>query len=161
MAVTVRTVDSLIAPSIAAIVVWPVTFELIESRREALRRASAGLEIVATVTAPRSSTSPGCQRSCVVPSLYVPIAVNCSAVPFAIDGLGGVTAIETSTASVTVSVVSAKMLLLGSVARTCVAPSAAAVAMPFDPAAFEIVAMPVAEEVHSTWLVMSRVVASV
>jgi hypothetical protein len=42
---------------------------------------------------------------CELPSVYVPVAVNCSVVPSGIDGIAGVTAIETSTAGVTVTVV--------------------------------------------------------
>ncbi len=41
----------------------------------------------------------------VVPSLKVPVAVNCCVVPRAIAGLAGVTAIDTRAAAVTVSVV--------------------------------------------------------
>ena len=36
-------------------------------------------------------------------SLYVPVAVNCCVVPFTIDGLAGVTAIDCNVAAVTVS----------------------------------------------------------
>jgi hypothetical protein len=43
-------------------------------------------------------------RFCVLPSVYVPVAVNCSVVPGAIDGVAGVTAIDTSVATVVVSV---------------------------------------------------------
>ena len=42
-------------------------------------------------------------RFCVVLSLNVPVAVNCSVVPFAMVGLAGVTAIDCSIAAVTVS----------------------------------------------------------
>jgi len=44
-------------------------------------------------------------RFWVLPSLNVPVAVNCCVVPLAIDGFAGVTAIDDSTAAVTVSVV--------------------------------------------------------
>ena len=44
-------------------------------------------------------------RFCVVPSVYVPVAVNCCVPPLAIDGFADVTAIDTSVAAVTVSVV--------------------------------------------------------
>src|SRR5258708_11037185 len=44
-------------------------------------------------------------RSCVVPSVYVPVAVKPSVVPFAMLAVGGVTAMLTSVAAVTVSVV--------------------------------------------------------
>jgi hypothetical protein len=48
---------------------------------------------------------PLCVRSCVVPSENVPIAVNCCVVPLAIVAVGGIMAIETSVAVVTVSMV--------------------------------------------------------
>src|SRR6202022_2729458 len=44
-------------------------------------------------------------RFWVLPSLYVPVAVNCCVLPLAIDGFAGVTAMETRVAAVTVSVV--------------------------------------------------------
>ena len=40
-----------------------------------------------------------------LPSVNVPVAVNCCFVPSAIDGLGGVTAMDASAAAVTVNVV--------------------------------------------------------
>jgi hypothetical protein len=43
-------------------------------------------------------------RFCVELSEKVPVAVNCSEVPFAIERLGAVTAIDTSVAAVTVKV---------------------------------------------------------
>ena len=43
-------------------------------------------------------------RFCVELSEKVPVAVNCSELPFAIDRFGAVTAIETNVAAVTVSV---------------------------------------------------------
>src|SRR5438309_5797494 len=44
-------------------------------------------------------------RSCVLPSVYVPVAINASVVPSAIVAFSGVTAIDTSAAGVTASVV--------------------------------------------------------
>ena len=44
-------------------------------------------------------------KFCVELSEKVPVAVNCSVLPFAIEGLAGVTAIDTSVAEVTVSTV--------------------------------------------------------
>jgi hypothetical protein len=44
-------------------------------------------------------------RFCVELSENVPVAVNCSVVPFTIEGFAGVTAIDTSAAAVTVRVV--------------------------------------------------------
>ena len=44
-------------------------------------------------------------RFWVVPSLKVPVAVNCWVFPMAIEGFAGVTAMDASVAGVTVSVV--------------------------------------------------------
>src|SRR5256885_1245698 len=63
-------------------------------------------------------------RFCVEPSVYVPVAENCTVVPFAIDGVLGVTPIDTSVAAVTVTVVEA--LTAPSAALTSVVPVAAA-----------------------------------
>jgi hypothetical protein len=46
-------------------------------------------------------------RSCMVPSVYVPDAVNCCVVPRAIAAVGGLIVIDTSAAAVTVSTVDA------------------------------------------------------
>jgi hypothetical protein len=43
-------------------------------------------------------------KFCMLPSLYVPVAVNCCVVPAAIEGFVGVTEIEARTGEVTVSV---------------------------------------------------------
>jgi hypothetical protein len=59
---------------------------------------------------------------CVLPSVYVPVAVNCSVVPSAITGIAGVTATDTSTAGVTVNVV--EPLIPTDVAVTVVLPNA-------------------------------------
>lgn len=42
-------------------------------------------------------------RFCVLPSVNVPVAVTCCVVPNGMDGIAGVTAIDTSAAAVTVS----------------------------------------------------------
>jgi hypothetical protein len=44
-------------------------------------------------------------KFCVLPSVKVPVATNCCVVPNAIEGLAGMTAIDTSAAEVTVNVV--------------------------------------------------------
>ena len=44
-------------------------------------------------------------RFCVLPSVYVPVAVNCTVRPLAAEGLAGVTAMETSLAGVTLKLV--------------------------------------------------------
>jgi hypothetical protein len=48
---------------------------------------------------------PDCVRSWVVPSVYVPVAVNCCGMPTGTLAVGGLMAIETSVAAVTVSTV--------------------------------------------------------
>ena len=77
----------------------------------------------------------------------------------AIDGLAGVTAIETNVAAVTVSCAVPDLLVLGSVAVMVTGPpTATPVATPvFRP----MVAMPVFEEVQFTEEVMSSVLLSV
>src|SRR5208283_3672424 len=67
-------------------------------------------------------------RFCLLPSLKVPVAVNCCWFPAAIDGLTGVTAIDTSTGAVTVSPV--EPLMEPEVAWMVVLPAATAVARP-------------------------------
>jgi hypothetical protein len=66
-------------------------------------------------------------RFCVVPSLYVPVAVNCSVYPAATDAMFGVTAIEVST-GVTVSV--AEPVILPEVAVIVAVPAATPVVNP-------------------------------
>src|SRR5713101_754653 len=98
-------------------------------------------------------------RFCVLLSVYVPVAVNACVRPLVIEGLAGVTAIETRVAAVTVSCAVLLMLVLGSLAVMVTGPpTAAPVATPvFGP----IVAMLVFEEVQSTAVVMSSVLLSV
>ena len=62
----------------------------------------AVLLIVATV-ATVELQCPHCVTSCVVPSVNVPVAVNCCVVPSGIVEVGGLIAIDTSAAAVTVS----------------------------------------------------------
>jgi len=84
----------------------------------------------------------------VVLSLYVPVAVNCCVSPGPIDGLAGVTTIEVRVAAVTVRDV--EPLIDPDVAVMIVAPAATLVARP----ELLIVAALVAEELHTTELVM-------
>ena len=65
---------------------------------------------------------------CVLPSVYVPVAVNCCVIPRARVGIAGVTAIETRTAGVTVRVV--EPAIAPDVALTLVLPTATLVATP-------------------------------
>ncbi len=87
-------------------------------------------------------------RSCVLLSLYVPVAVNCSVVPLAILGFGGVIASDTSVAGDTVSGVEPDTP--PSAALRVVEPCAVAVARPFDPEALLIAATLDAEELQVT-----------
>src|SRR5207253_2111344 len=78
-------------------------------------------------------------RSCVEPSVYVPVAVNCCVVPAAMDGLVGVTARETSVAAVTVNVDEPDTE--PNVALIVVVPAATPEARPLLPAALLTVAV--------------------
>lgn len=77
-------------------------------------------------------------RSCVLPSLNVPIAVNCWVVPNATEGFAGVTAIDCRVAPVTAK--PPEPLTLPNVATTVTAPAATEVANPCVGAELLIVA---------------------
>jgi len=91
-------------------------------------------------------------RFWVCESVKVPVAVNCWLVPNAIEGVAGVTAIETSAAAVTARVV--LPLIAAEVAVMVVDPTPALVAKPLLPAALLIVATVAADELHCTVVVM-------
>ena len=92
-AVTVRSVDPAIIPEVAEIVDVPI-FKLV-ARPPALIVAAAGADDAQVALL---------VRSCVLASVYVPVAVNCCVLPAARDGVRGVTAIETREGGDTVSV---------------------------------------------------------
>ena len=142
-AVTFNVVDPTMLPLVALIVEVP-TFSVV-ARPPAL--------IVATVVVPEAHTTLPV-RFCVVLSLNVPVAVNCCVFPAATDGLAGVTAIDTSTAAVTVNVVDPTTLPL--VALIVDVPTFSVVASP--PAA--IVATVVVPDAHVTLPVRFCVVLS-
>ena len=99
--------------------------------------------IVAVVSVPDAHvTLP--VKFCVELSLYVPVAVNCCVLPAATDGSAGVTAMDTSVAAVTVSVVLPTMLPL--VAEIVLVPAFSADAKP----ALVIVAVVSVPEAHVT-----------
>ena len=98
-------------------------------------------------------------RSCVLPSLKVPIAANCCVVPRAIDGYAGVTAIDSKIAAVTLSVV--LLIMDPEVAVICAEPVPTVVANPIELVALLIVAIVSAFELHCTNLVKSCVLPSV
>ena len=93
-AVTVRSVDAVIAPDAAWIVVVPSETPV----------AWPAASIVATLVADDVHVTDAV-RSCVLPSVYVPVAVTATVLPIGVDGLTGVTSIETSVAAPTVAVV--------------------------------------------------------
>jgi len=84
-AVTVSVVESFTEPKLARIVVAPGATVV----------ASPELLTVATVTAEEFQLTV-LVRSCVLPSAYVPVAVNCCGIPLATVGFRGVTAIDVS-----------------------------------------------------------------
>jgi hypothetical protein len=90
----------------------------------------------------------------VVPSLNVPVAVNCCVVPFTIEGFAGVTAMDCSVAAVTVSPV--EPTIDDEVAETVEDPTPAPVARP----AAVIVAVAVFDELHVAVVVRFWVVPS-
>lgn len=95
-------------------------------------------------------------RFCVVPSLKVPLAVNWSVVPFAIEVLAPEIAIDCSVAAVTVRAKVLDVIPLWE-AVTLVEPTPLLVARPLE----LIVATVVFEEVQVTELLMSCVLPSV
>jgi hypothetical protein len=84
--------------------------------------------------------------------------VNCNIVPFAIEGLTGVTAIDVKVAAVTVRVVDRDIPL--NVALIVVEPVAMAVTSPFESDALLIVATLVLDELQVTAVVRFCVVLS-
>jgi len=111
--------------------------------------------IVATVVVPDTHVA-WLVKFCVLVSEYVPVAVNCSVVPFAIDGLTGVTAIDTSAAAVTVNVAGG-LVTPFSAAVICEVPTPTAVATPAE----LIVATVVVPDAHAACVVRFVVLLSV
>jgi hypothetical protein len=96
-------------------------------------------------------------RFCVVESVYVPVAMNCSGRPSATLAMGGVIERAWSTAAVTVSVAVPLIPVVGSVAVIVAVPSLRAVASPLEPVAFDTKAAE-DDDVHVTAAVMFWVV---
>jgi hypothetical protein len=92
--VTVKMADPLTEPEVAPILVVPCP-RLV---------ARPALLIVAVPIADDVHVTEGV-KFCVLPSVYVPVAVNCCVFPWAIDEAAGLSAIETSVGAVTVSIV--------------------------------------------------------
>lgn len=100
-------------------------------------------------------------KFCVLPSVNVPVAVNCLVVLDAmlISAEAGDTVIDTNLAGVTASVATLEIIPEKS-AVTVVVPTATAVASPFVPDVLLIVAIPVSEEFQVTDVVISRLLLS-
>jgi hypothetical protein len=147
-AVTVSTVEPAMFPDVAPMSVVPVP--RLVARPVLLMLAVNGVsELQVTVAV----------RSCVVPSVKVPVAVNCCAVPKAIEGFPGVTAIDTSTAAVTLRVV--LPLTEADVAVIVAVPVPTLVASPFWLVTLLMVATLGVSLPHSTLSVTFCVVPSV
>ncbi len=94
---TVRVVEAAMEPDVAEMLELPVATLV------AKPWLPATLLMVATEPSAESHwTEP--VMFCVLPSVKVPVAANCSVVPRAMDGIAGVMAIETNAAGVTVKV---------------------------------------------------------
>ena len=135
-AVTVTLVEPLMPPLVAVTVDAPAVTPFAMPPDEIVAMPTA-VEVHVTVPV----------RFCVVPFEYVPVAVNCCVRPATIDGLPGVTAIETSAADETVNW--AEPVMLPRVAPIVVVPTATPVANPAE----VIVATPGAGELHVTRVV--------
>jgi hypothetical protein len=116
-AVAVNVVEPLIAPAVAVIVAAP----------GATLVANPPLFTVAIDVADEVHVA-ALVRFCVVPLLYLPVAVNCCFSPAGTDGDAGVTAIEINTAAVTVRV--AEPWIVPDVALIVAVPFATLVANP-------------------------------
>lgn len=92
VAVTVNGVEALVEPKVAWMVVLPLATPVARPKL-VIVAAAVLLELQVTVLV----------RFCCEPSLYIPVAVYCWVLPFTIEVLVGVIAIETRVGGVTVS----------------------------------------------------------
>ena len=147
---TVSVTDFVTEPEVASIVVGPWR------RPVANPWLPAALLIVATAVAEELQVVVAVMF-CVLPSVNVPVAVNCCVTPWAIEAEAGLMAIETSAAGVTLSEVTP--LTGPSVAVMLADPCATAVASPLLPVVLLIVAVD-EELVHVTCVVRFCVLPS-
>src|SRR5947209_7279354 len=91
-AVTVKVADPLIVPEVAVIVDDPAAIAVASPALTVATAVDEDVHVAVLV------------RFCLLPLLYVPVAVNCLVLPAAIEAVVGDTEIEVSTAAVTVSV---------------------------------------------------------
>ncbi len=119
--VTVSLVDPLIEPEVAEMLAVPCNTVVASPMVE------PALLIVATVGVSELHCTV-VVMFCVLPSVNVPVAVNCCVIPKGRAGIAGVTAIETNVAVVTVTV--ADPLIVPEVAVMLVLPAATLLATP-------------------------------
>jgi hypothetical protein len=136
---TVREVEELIAPDVAEIVVvpWPALVARPELPTLLLMMATPEFDELHVATE---------VRFCSLPSVYVPVAVNCCVVPNAMLAACGIMAIDTSAAGFTTSVADA--LIDPELMPMDVVPVPADVARPAVPVESLIVATPMTLEVQ-------------
>jgi len=146
-AATVKTVDPVTVAKVALTVADPVPTPV---ARPVLFTLTVAIVSEAQVTVEL--------RSCMLPSLNVPVAINCCVVPNATEGFAGVTAIDCRTAAVTLIVV--LPLIVPEVATIWAEPVPVLDANPAVFARLLIVATVVAFELHCTVLVTSCVLPS-
>ena len=157
--VTVSVAVSLTAPTVAVMTLVPMATPVASP----FEPATFEIVAVASVIDDHVAVS---VRSCLLASVKKPVATNCCFVPAAIVGVAGVTTIETSVSAVTtrvsvpVTTTAAAPVPIVEVAEMTDMPTAAPVASPFEPAAFETVTAAIDED-HVTFVVRSCVVESV
>lgn len=139
---TVSGVESLSEPAATEIVVVPLATAVAKPwlPPELLILATAGLLLVHVAVV---------VRSCLLPSVKLPLAANCSVFATVIEGCRGVSAIETNVGAVTVNVI--EPLTEPELAVIVVIPCLAVLASPWP----LMVATPVLEEFQLTDVVRS------
>ena len=147
-AVTVSSVELLTVPDVALMLAVPI----------ATLCASPARLMVATATVSDDQLTV-LLRFWVLPSVNVPVAVNCCVVPSASEGVAGVITNETSAAAVTVSVVDP--VTVAEVAVMVAIPWPSLLAKPCVGAALLIVAAAAVSELHCTVSVIFCVLPSV
>jgi hypothetical protein len=139
--VTVKPVEPEIVPNVAVMVTAPWLAEL------ARPLEPDALLIDATLILEELQVAE-LVRSCVVLSVYVPVAANCRLVPFAMLGFAGITAMETSAAGVTVKTVEPETV--PNVAVMVTAPCPIELASPLEPDALLMAATLVSDDPQVT-----------
>lgn len=147
-AVTVKVVDPVIVPEVAMMLEVPGVRVLAKPAAFTVTTVWVSEDHVTMLV-----------RSCMLPSLNVPIAVNCCELLDESERFVGVTVIATSTAALTVNRVEAA--LAPKLALIVAVPVLILLASPWVPIALLTVATAVVSELHCTELLMFCVVPSV